>query len=309
MSESRGVTVRVPGKVNLQLAVGAVQPDGYHPLATVFQAVDLYDYVTAVARDDGEISLSVSSPNGLDVSTVPLDSTNLAHRAAVAVSTAYGISDGVDLRIVKGIPVAGGMAGGSADAAAALVACAEVWDAGASRHDLARLGAKLGSDVPFSLHGHTAVGLGRGDVLSPAMTHGTFSWVFATQGHGLSTKAVYDEFDALVANGDIEADEPRISDHVMQALIAGDAIALGAALVNDLQLASLSLAPHLQAVIEAALELDACGAIVSGSGPTVAALARNSQHALAIAAHLRSTGLADQVLTASGPAQGATLTS
>lgn len=308
MAASRSVTVRVPGKVNLQLAVGEVQDDGYHPLATVFQAVDIYDFVTAVTREDGEISVRVTAANGIDVATVPLDDTNLAHRAAVAVASAYGITDGVDLTIVKGIPVAGGMAGGSADAAGALTACAEVWDAGASRADLARLGARLGADVPFGLHGHTAVGLGRGDVLSPAMTHGTFSWVFATQSHGLSTKAVYDEFDALVASGDAPTAHPRISDHVMQALIGGDAIALGAALVNDLQPASLSLAPHLQDVIDAAMELDACGAIVSGSGPTVAALARNSQHALAIAAHLRASGIADQVLTASGPTQGATLT-
>ena len=239
---TREVTVRAPGKVNLQLAVGAARPDGYHPLATVFQAVDVYDFVTAAAREDSEVTITVAaapdrSIDGrvVDVSGVPLDDTNLAVRAARAVAKAYGISDGVDLAIVKSIPVAGGMAGGSADAAAALVACAEVWDTGATRQELSALAASLGADVPFALHGHTAVGLGRGDLLSPAMTHGTFYWVFATQAEGLSTRHVYGEFDEWVADGLLNASEPRISDDVMVALIAGDAAALGAALVNDLQ--------------------------------------------------------------------------
>jgi len=311
---TREVTVRAPGKVNLQLAVGAARPDGYHPLATVFQAVDVYDFVTAATRADSEVTITVAaapdrSIDGriVDVSGVPLDDTNLAVRAARAVAKAYGISDGVDLAIVKSIPVAGGMAGGSADAAAALVACAEVWDTGATRQELSALAASLGADVPFALHGHTAVGLGRGDLLSPAMTHGTFYWVFATQAEGLSTRHVYGEFDEWVADGLLNASEPRISDDVMVALIAGDAAALGAALVNDLQDPAIHLAPALRDIITAAQDVDACGAIVSGSGPTVAALARNAQHALAIAAHIRSTGLADQVITASGPAQGATL--
>lgn len=306
-STPRAVSVRAPGKVNLQLAVGPVQGDGYHPLATVFQAVDLYDTVTARPRTDGAITLTVTSPTGIDVTDVPLDERNIAHRAAHAVAHEFGIDEGVDLAIVKSIPVAGGMAGGSADGAAALVACAELWDTGASRAELERIAATLGADVPFSLHGHTAVGLGRGDELSPAMTHGTFSWVFATQAHGLSTKAVYDAFDARMAAQPHAPGSPRIADSVMQALIAGDPVALGAALVNDLQAVALGLAPHLQQVIDAALEAESCGAIVSGSGPTVAALARSPQHALAIAAHLRSLGVAEHVLTASGPAPGATV--
>jgi 4-diphosphocytidyl-2-C-methyl-D-erythritol kinase len=308
----REVTVRAPGKVNLQLSVGPVQPDGYHPLATVFQAVDVYDFVTARSRIDGEFTITVAAApdrsidgQPIDVGGVPLDDTNLAARAARAVAQTYGIADGVDLAIVKSIPVAGGMAGGSADAAAALVACAELWDTGATRQELASIASSLGADVPFALHGHTAVGLGRGDLLSPAMTHGTFHWVFATQAEGLSTRHVYGEFDEWVADGLLASSEPRISDDVMSALIGGDPTALGAALVNDLQDAAIHLAPALRDVITAAHDLDACGAIVSGSGPTVAALARNAQHALAIAAHIRSTGLADQVLTAQGPAQGA----
>ena len=306
---SREVTVRAPGKVNLQLSVGPRGDDGFHPLATVFQAVDLFEVVTARVRADESITVAVeSSPHvALDVSAVPLDHTNLAWRAARAVADAFGITDGVDLRILKGVPVAGGMAGGSADAAAAIVACAEVWDVGASRAELIHIAASLGADVPFVLQGHTAVGLGRGDQLSPAMTHGSFHWVFATQAHGLSTAEVYAAFDGQVASGEREAVDPAISDEVMHALITGDPHALGSALTNDLQDAALELAPHLRDTIEAALEAEATGAIVSGSGPTIAALARSRQHALAIAAHLRATGTADIAVCASGPASGATV--
>lgn len=306
---SREVTVRAPGKVNLQLSVGPRGDDGFHPLATVFQAVDLFEVVTARARDDDAITVAVeSSPHvEVDVTGVPVDETNLAWRAARAVADAFGITDGVDLRILKGVPVAGGMAGGSADAAAAIVACAELWDVGASRAELIHIAASLGSDVPFVLQGHTAVGLGRGDQISPAMTHGVFSWVLATQPYGLSTADVYRAFDAQVASGERKALDPVISDEVMHALITGDAHALGTALTNDLQDAALELAPQLRDTIEAALEAEATGAIVSGSGPTIAALARSRQHALAIAAHLRATGTAHVAVCASGPASGATV--
>ncbi len=306
---TRSVTVRAPGKVNLQLSVGPAEADGYHRLATVFQAVDLYETVTATPRDDDAIVLTVAGGRGLqlDLSGVPLDATNLAAQAALALQRTFGVTDGIDLDIVKGVPVAGGMAGGSADAAAALVACAEAWDLGASRSQLDEIAAGLGADVPFILHGHTAVGLGRGDEITPAMSRGQFHWVLATQSQGLSTAEVYGEFDRSVADGERLAAQPEISDAIMVALVAGDAAALGAALVNDLQPAALALAPHLQAVMDAADEADALGVMVSGSGPTVAALAQSRQHALAIAAHLTVSDTADAVVTASGPAPGAVL--
>lgn len=306
---TREVTVRAPGKLNLQLSVGHQQDDGYHPLATVFQAVDLYETVTASARDDGQYTLELTMLPTVkaDPGTVPLDETNLVMRAARAVAAKYGVSTGVDLRIVKGVPVAGGMAGGSADAAAALVACAEVWDVAATRAELDELGATLGADVPFALHGHTAVGLGRGDELSPAMTRGEFHWVFATQGSGLSTPAVYAEFDRQVASGERVAAQPLLSDELMSALMAGDPRALGAALLNDLQGPALALAPQLEHIMELAHEAEALGVMVSGSGPTVAALARSRQHGLAIAAHISAAGVADAVLTVSGPVPGATI--
>lgn len=304
---TREVTVRAPGKLNLQLSVGPRQDDGYHPLATVFQAVDLYEVVTAAPRHDDRFTLEMTMLPTVkaDQGAVPLDETNLVMKAARAVAARYGITDGVDLRVVKGVPVAGGMAGGSADAGAALLACAEAWDVGATRDELDELGAGLGADVPFALHGHTAVGLGRGDQLSPAMTHGEFHWVFATQGHGLSTPLVYAEFDRQVAAGERVAKAPSLSDALMSALMAGDPRALGAALHNDLQGPALVLAPYLKRTMDLAHEADALGVMISGSGPTVAALARSRQHALAIAAHLSAVGSSDAVLTASGPAPGA----
>ena len=304
---TRSVTVRAPGKVNLQLSVGPVRDDGYHPLATVFQAVDLYETVTATPRTDDRIGLTVGAARGasVDLRGVPLDATNIAAKAAQALRDEFGIADGVDLEIVKGVPVAGGMAGGSADAAATLLACAEAWDLGASRTQLDEIAATLGADVPFILHGHTAVGLGRGDEITPAMTRGQFHWVIATQAEGLSTAAVYGEFDRMVASGEREATEPEISDALMVALMSGDPTTLADALVNDLQGAAVSLAPRLDDVMAAADEADALGVMVSGSGPTVAALARSRQHALAIAAHITVSGTAHAVVTASGPAPGA----
>lgn len=199
------------------------------------------------------------------------------------------------------------MAGGSADAAAAVVACAELWDCGATRAELLEIAATLGSDVPFALHGHTAVGVGRGEQLSPAITRGEFHWVFAASNVGLSTPAVFREFDRLASESGSEPATPALNTDVMQALSVGDATALGAALSNDLEPAALSLAPQLSRTMEAMRELDALGVVISGSGPTVAGLARSRQHALAIAAHVSAVRAADAVFCARGPAQGAVI--
>ena len=303
----RIIAVRAPAKVNLQLAVGPRGDDGYHPLATVFQAVALWETVVATPRSDGEITVTmdvhptVRVPEG----SVPLDETNLAVRAARAIADRYGVTGGVDLRIIKGVPVAGGMAGGSADAAAALVACSEAFGVGATRGELDELAADLGSDVPFALHGHTAVGQGRGDRLTPAMARGEYHWVFAVQAEGLSTPAVYAEFDRQVAEGERLAGAPVLDEELMMGLRAGDAATVGARLSNDLEGAALRLAPHLAGVLDAAREAGALGAMVSGSGPTVAALARSRQHGLAIAAAIVAADVADGVVVASGPAAGA----
>jgi len=307
----RIIAARAPAKVNLQLAVGSRDDEGYHPLATVFQAVALWETVVATPRDDGEVAVTVDVLPSVKVpeGAVPLDETNLAVRAARAVMERYGIERGVDLRIVKGVPVAGGMAGGSADAAAALIACSEALGAGATRPELDELAATLGADVPFGLHGHTAVGYGRGDRLTPAMARGEYHWVFAMQAEGLSTPAVFAEFDRQVAEGERLVGPPELDDELMMGLRAGDAVMVGDHLSNDLESAALALVPRLAGVLETAKEAGALGAIVSGSGPTVAALARSRQHGLAIAAALGSSGVADAVVVGSGPAAGAAVVS
>lgn len=295
------VRVRAPGKVNLSLRVGPLQADGFHPLATIFQAVALYEEVTATQVAPGAgISLTVAGPQA---GVVPRDATNLAWRAADLLARHTGVPADVALHVTKGVPVAGGMAGGSADAAAALVACDSLWDTGLSRPELAMLAAELGSDVPFPLLGHTAVGTGRGQILTPAMTRGEFHWVFAVQAEGLSTPQVFAAYDELVR--DAPAPDPASDAAIMSALRAGDAVALGGALHNDLQTAALSLRPSLGEVMDVAHEAGALGVVVSGSGPTVAALARSRQHALAVAATWTSRGVAESVWCTTAPAQGA----
>lgn len=298
------VRVRAPGKVNLALRVGPVGPDGYHPLATIFQAVSLFEEVTATQVAPGTgISLTVSGPQA---DAVPTDETNLAWRAAALLADHTGLAADVSLHITKGVPVAGGMAGGSADAAAALVACDALWDAGVPRPELVELAAELGADVPFSLLGHTAVGTGRGDLLTPAMTRGEFHWCFATQREGLSTPSVFRRFDELAGPSTPNV-APTDDTELMHALRAGDAVALGKALHNDLEAPALDLRPELAEVLEVATESGALGVIVSGSGPTVAALARSRQHALALGAAWTAADVVDAVWCATGPAPGTQL--
>jgi 4-diphosphocytidyl-2-C-methyl-D-erythritol kinase len=298
---SPSVRVRAPGKVNLALRVGPVGDDGYHPLATIFQAVSLFEEVTATQVAPGSgISLTVSGPQA---DAVPTDETNLAWRAAGLLAERTGLAADVRLHITKGVPVAGGMAGGSADAAAALVACDALWEAGVPRPELVEMAAELGADVPFSLLGHTAVGTGRGDLLTPAMTRGEFHWCFATQREGLSTPTVFRRFDEL-AGPSTPRVAPTDDTELMHALRAGDAVALGKALHNDLEAPALDLRPELAEVMEVATESGALGVIVSGSGPTVAALGRSRQHALALGAAWTAADVVDAVWCATGPAPG-----
>ncbi len=292
------MTVRVPAKVNLHLSVGDVRRDGFHEVISVYQAVSVFDEVTL--EPDAELTVTVEGA-GADV--VPRGDENLAVRAVRAVAALVGHDPDVHIRIRKGIPVAGGMAGGSADAAGALVAVDALWGLDLDRDTLDGLAAGLGSDVPFSLHGGTALGTGRGERLSPVLVSGQFHWVFALSGTGLSTPEVYHEFDRL--RGDEAFREPVAPDAVLAALRAGDATALGLALTNDLQAAALRLQPALGRVLEAGRDLGAVGAVVSGSGPTVALLARTDAAANDIAAALPGFGLCAGVRRATGPVPGA----
>ncbi|WP_083983378.1 4-(cytidine 5'-diphospho)-2-C-methyl-D-erythritol kinase [Actinomadura hibisca] len=303
------MTVRVPAKVNLQLAVGPLRDDGYHDLVNVFHAVSLFDEVTAEPAGAPAVTVEAAPDAQVAIEGVPVDGDNLAVRAARLVADRLGVEPDVALRIRKAIPVAGGMAGGSADAAAALVACARLWDdpeaPRLSLDDLMKLGGELGSDVPFALLGGTAVGVGRGEQLSPVEARGTFHWVFATADGGLSTPAVYGECDRIRAERGEQVPWPQASPGLMAALAAGDAAALGAHLDNDLQAAAVRLRPSLSRTLDAGRGLGAVGALVSGSGPTCAFLAADAGHAADLAASLGGAGVAKQVVRAHGPVPGA----
>ncbi|MEU6592625.1 4-(cytidine 5'-diphospho)-2-C-methyl-D-erythritol kinase [Streptomyces sp. NPDC046881] len=294
------VTVRVPAKVNVQLAVGAARPDGFHDLANVFLAVGLYDEVTVTPADELRITCE-----GPDAAQVPLDRTNLAARAAIALAGRRGIEPNVHVHIAKDIPVAGGMAGGSADGAGALLACDRLWGTGASRAELLAICAELGSDVPFSLVGGAALGVGRGERLTALEVGGTFHWVFAMAERGLSTPAVFREFDRLAEGREIP--EPVVSAELVEALAKGEAEALAAAVSNDLQPAALSLFPELADTLGSGRGAGALAALVSGSGPTTAFLTRDAESAQKVAEVLRASGTCRAVRTAAGPVAGATV--
>lgn len=292
------VTVRVPAKVNLELLVGPLRDDGYHMLSTIYQAVGLFDDVTVGYADEPGVSVLGRTADG-----VPTDSTNLAARAAALLADRSGIEDPVHISIRKDIPVSGGMAGGSADAAAALVACDQLWGLGTSKEDIEDIASELGSDVPFLLHGGTAIGSGRGELLAPALGRGTFHWVFVLSDDGLSTPQVYAECDRL--RGDAPVDDPAPSPALMSALRTGDAQALASVLANDLQDAAVALRPALGDVLEAGMSFGALGGIVSGSGPTVAFLTDSTESAIDLAVSLTASGVANDVRRATGPVHGA----
>jgi 4-diphosphocytidyl-2-C-methyl-D-erythritol kinase len=288
--------VRAPAKVNLHLGVGPLRPDGYHDLVTIFHAVDLTDDVVARPADRLEVVVTGEGAAGL-----PTDERNLAWRAAALLAEHAGVPARARLEITKSIPVAGGMAGGSADAAAALVACAALWQVEAP---LAELAARLGSDVAFPLSGGTALGTGRGEVLSPVITRGTFHWVFALADHGISAAAAYRELDRQRSTG--AAPHPLGSpDAVIEALRSGDPYLLAGTLANDLQPAALAIAPALRRTLVAGHELGAIAAIVSGSGPTCAFLTAGRAEATALAEALAAEGVCRATRVASGPAPGA----
>lgn len=341
------VHVRAPGKINLALRVGPPRPDGYHPLATLFQAVSLYEDVVARPADD--ITLEIHG-RGADL---PTDSGNLAVRAAALLRETSGTEAGVHLTLTKQVPVAGGMAGGSADAAATLLACDQLWGTGLGREELGELAAELGADVPFALTGLSAMGTGRGDLLTPVMSRGQYHWVLAVQSEGLSTPAVFRAFDEIhgydvvragrgtegagpdagrpgagvvpgsgVGRGSdagpgpgndetFETDEagqedaPRLDGEIVSALLGADPLVLARSLRNDLEEAALSLRPELGDVLAAADRAGALAAIVSGSGPTVAALALDAPHAASVAGVMRGADVAAEILTVTGPVAGA----
>lgn len=295
------VHVRAPGKINVFFEVGGAGDDGYHPVASVYQAVSRFEDVWA--RPSTAFTVDVTGD--VDVTGVPLDDSNLAVRAARLVAQRLEWEGGIHLDIHKGVPVAGGMGGGSADAAAALVAVNELLGGRLSPLELQELGAELGADVPFAVLGGTAIGTGRGDELAPALARGRFDWVLVTSGAGLSTPAVYGELDRLRDLPDISPayGVPQIDPAVLQALRAGDAGMLAPSVRNDLQRATLSLRPDLSEVLSAGVDAGALTGVVSGSGPTLAFLAADEDAAVHLTDALISAG--SDAFAVHGPVAGA----
>ena len=297
----KSVNVRVPAKVNLQLSVGPREDDGFHNVVSVFQAISIFDEVKiSLTEPHSGIQISIS---GEQTHGVPADSNNLAVQAALLMANEYDLDLDIHIEIKKSIPVAGGMAGGSADAAATIVGLDYLFSLGMNREEMADIAARLGSDVPFMLNGGTAIGTGHGDQLMSALSRGTYHWVLALSSSGLSTPAVYAECDRLRTG--LEIVEPQTNEALMQALLAADPESVGAALVNDLQPAACSLRPALRLVLDVGQEYGALGALVSGSGPTVAFLVADEEAGLDLAVALTSSGVVGSVARAYGPVAGA----
>ena len=298
---SRGVIARVPAKINLQLAVGPLGNDGFHEVTTVFQAISLFDDVSvATAPENNGISIQIT---GQTSKGVPSDNSNLAVKAATLMIKKYDLPNDLSIKLKKEIPVAGGMAGGSADAAGVIVGLDSLFELGLSRDEMEILGSKIGADVPFSICGGVAIGTGRGDQITPALFKGSYHWVLALSGQGLATPSVYAECDRLREGLSIAT--PVVSEQLMQALRAGDAKVLGKSLSNDLQPAACSLRPALRLVLDVGLDYGALGGIVSGSGPTVAFLVKDDEHAMDLTVALSSSGVISSVVRATGAVAGA----
>ncbi|WP_116449767.1 4-(cytidine 5'-diphospho)-2-C-methyl-D-erythritol kinase [Blastococcus litoris] len=302
------VVARAPAKVNVHLGVGPLRPDGFHELRTVYLAVSLFDSVTAAPGDGLALTVTGEGTGGRGADLVPTDSRNLVWRAAELLAASAGVPAHATLAVDKAIPAAAGLAGGSADAAAALVALDALWGTRASREDLLGLAAQLGSDVPFSLVGGVALGAGRGEQVTPVLSRGRWDWVLGIAGEGLSTPAVYGELDRLRDAGRLPTDWSADAEPVLAALRSGPPSALAAALANDLQAPALALRPALGRALRAATEAGAASALVSGSGPTVAALCRDEQHAQRLAAELAGEGVFRTVRAVHGPVPGARVT-
>ena len=295
----RSVTVRAAAKINLHLGVGRVRADGFHPLDTVYQAIGIHDDLTLDPADGLRLATRVA--DHIDPAHVPDGPHNIVLRAARLLAAHAGRDATGAFEVRKDIPVAGGMAGGSADAAAALVACDRVWDLGTSDDDLLALAAELGSDVPFSLVGGTARGVGRGEQVMPVEDRGSWWWVAVPSPVGLSTPDVYRHHDVLRPDA---PEVPASAEPLRAALASGEPVRQARALHNDLQDPAIDLRPELGDLIALGEAEGALRGIVSGSGPTVVFLCDSADGARATAAGLAGSGH-DVVLTATGPVAGA----
>jgi 4-diphosphocytidyl-2-C-methyl-D-erythritol kinase len=297
------VTVRAAAKINLLLGVGAPRPDGFHTLVTVYQAVSLYDDVTVAPAP--ELTVETAVATYLDEAHLPVPGHNIIDRAAAALAGHHGRPVTARVQVDKSIPIAGGLAGGSADGAAALVALDRLHDLQTSDEDLLMLAAGLGSDVPFALVGATALGEGHGEIVTPVDDAGSWWWVVVPSADGMSTPAVYRHYDELRPDAPLLPDPP---DEIVKALAGGDPHQLAAALHNDLEQAALDLRPDLAQLIVEGVDAGALRGLVSGSGPTCVFLCESADHARTVAGTLSASGPPERVvLVAHGPVAGAHL--
>jgi len=293
------VTVRAPAKINLYLGVGRVRPDGFHPLETLYQAISLYDDVTVTSADEWSV-LTVSDDPHVDLAGVPDDDDNIAIRAGKALVAHHDVDRAAAIEIRKGIPVAGGMAGGSADAAGTLLALDRLWELGTTDEDLLALAAGLGSDVPFALVGGTAHGTGRGEIVTPVEDNGSWWWVVVFNEIGLPTPTVYAAFDV----GEYAEDEIGIDELRYKMLREAEPDTMAVLVRNDLEDPAFDLRKDLERTTEQILTCGATTALLSGSGPTLLGAARDAAHAREIAAALAELGH-ENVMVANGPVAGA----
>lgn len=267
-----GRAVTIPAKLNLHLQVLGRRPDGMHELRTVFQSVDLTDELTAVRRPAGRLGLQVCPGGAVDSGP-----NNLVLRAARALLEAAGAEAGADLTLSKQIPVGGGLGGGSADAAAALVLLNDLWQLELDRADLASIGAGLGSDVPFFLTGGTALGVGRGEEVYPAPPLPACAFVVCAPEVEVATPEVYGALDRV---GDWQPPDRRV-----HAWCAGSAGWPGwHALANDLQPVVCRDWPAVGEALESVRRAAGCRhAAVTGSGAAVFGVFRDFAAARAAA--------------------------
>ncbi len=304
MPHMRSITVKAPAKVNLRLAVGGRREDGYHELANIFLAVSCFDEVTLTPAEELRVTVS-----GAQVDQIPADESNLAAQAVMLLAKRSGVDPDVHVHIHKRIPVQGGMAGGSADAAGALVGCNALWNLGLSHTDLMSLAAELGSDVPFSVLGGAALGVGRGERLTSLTTGGTSHWVFAMAEFGLSTPEVFAAQERLRRENGLPwaanlMPSPEASDQLIDALARGDAVDLATLLSNDLEPVVTSMRPELARTLETGRNAGALAGMLCGTGATVAFLVSDHRHAQTVAQTLLASGTCASVQIAHGPVPG-----
>lgn len=266
------VVVWTPAKVNLFLEVLGKRPDGYHEIATLMVAIRLYD--TLVFRTAPDLTLRCSNvqlSSGAD---------NLVLRAAKLLQERTGCKQGAGIRLVKRIPMAAGLAGGSSDAAATLLGLNDLWKLGRSDAELAKIGAEIGSDIPFFFDTPAAWCTGRGEIVTPLKLPIPLDFVLLCPSFGMPTAAVYKNVAIPAA--------PICADAICSALVQGDVDLIGKLLHNRLQTAAEGLDPRMSEYARMLAEAGPAGSLMSGSGSTLFALCRSPDEADRVAASLKT---------------------